>query len=45
MGREAGGGAARVTLAAREGIAAPGTEVTSGAHRRRGLAGARDEAS
>jgi amino acid transporter len=34
-----------VALAAREGIAAPGTDVTSGAHRRRGLASARDEAS
>jgi amino acid transporter len=34
-----------VALAAREGIAAPGAEATSGAHRRRGLASARDEAS
>ena len=34
-----------VALAAREGIAAPGTEVTSGTHRKRGLASARDEAS
>jgi amino acid transporter len=34
-----------VALAAREGIAAPGTGATSGAHRRRGLASSRDEAS
>jgi amino acid transporter len=34
-----------VALAAREGIAAPGAEVTSGAHRKRGLASARDKAS
>ena len=34
-----------VALAAREGIAAPGAEATSGAHRRRGLASARDKAS
>ncbi len=33
-----------MALAAREGIAAPGTEVTSGS-RRRGLASTRDEAS
>jgi hypothetical protein len=34
-----------VALAAREGIAAPGAEATSGAHRKRGLAGARNKAS
>jgi hypothetical protein len=34
-----------VALAAREGIAAPGADVTPGAHRKRGLASARDKAS